>query len=139
MFRLVSLAGVVLLNGLPSLLACEGCKEPSNVAGQSGVGGISASFSWSVVFMLGVIAFLLTGLVVMMVRSCKQLAAQHNPSAAYVTSRSADYSIVRVLLRAWRALEFRISNFGMRIGRFATSNPQSAFQIRNPNSAIRDS
>jgi hypothetical protein len=82
MFRLVSLAGIVLLNDLPSLFACEGCKEPSNVAGQSGVAGISASFSWSVLFMLGVTAFLLTGLILMMVRSCKQLAIQHNSNGA---------------------------------------------------------
>jgi len=104
MYRLIPLAGVVLLGHLPSLFACEGCKEPSNVAGQSGVAGISASFSWSVLFMLGVTAFLLTGLVLMMVRSCKQLAAQHNPNAAYVSRGGVDFSVRRAVLQVWRGL-----------------------------------
>jgi hypothetical protein len=78
MLRLVSLTGIFLTNYLPSVLACEGCKEPSNVAGGSGVAGISASFSWSVVFMLGMLTFLLTGMLFMIIRSCKQLAAQQN-------------------------------------------------------------
>jgi hypothetical protein len=104
MYRLISLAGVVFLGNLPALFACEGCKEPSNVAGQSGVAGISASFSWSVLFMLGVTAFLLTGLVLMMIRSCKQLAALHNPNAAYVTRSSAGFSVRRAVLQVWRGL-----------------------------------
>ena len=78
MMRFLSLFGALLIGYLPSLMACEGCKEPSSVAGQSGVGGISASFSWSVVFMLGMLAFLLTGMVLMMIRACKQLAEQHH-------------------------------------------------------------
>jgi hypothetical protein len=78
MVRFLSLLGALLINYAPSLMACEGCKEPSNVAGDSGVAGISASFSWSVIFMIGMLAFLLTGLGFMMVRSCKQLAAQQN-------------------------------------------------------------
>ncbi len=82
MLRFLSLLGVLLTSYLPSLVACEGCKEPSNVAGDSGVGGISASFSWSVVFMLGMLACLLTGMVFMMIRSCKQLAEQQQRSAA---------------------------------------------------------
>jgi hypothetical protein len=81
MRRLFYLFSALLMSDLPSLMACEGCKEPSNVAGDSGVAGISASFSWSVVFMLGMLAFLLTGLVLMMVRSCKQLAEQQHPAA----------------------------------------------------------
>lgn len=68
--------GALMLSYGPSLMACEGCKEPSNVIGDSGVGGISASFSWSVVFMLGMLAFLLCGMVRMMIRSSRQLAAQ---------------------------------------------------------------
>ena len=78
MMRFLSLFGALLMSYLPSLMACEGCKEPSNVAGDSGVAGISASFSWSVVFMLGMLAFLLTGMVLMMIRSCKQLAEQQH-------------------------------------------------------------
>jgi hypothetical protein len=78
MLRFFSLLGLSLMSYLPSMVACEGCKEPSNVAGDSGVGGISASFSWSVIFMLGMLAFLLTGMVLMMIRSCKQLAEQHH-------------------------------------------------------------
>jgi hypothetical protein len=104
MYRLISLAGVLVLGYLPSLFACEGCKEPSNVAGQSGVAGISASFSWSVLFMLGVTGFLMTGFVLMMVRSCKQLAAHHNPNAAYVARGSADFSVRRAVVRVWRGL-----------------------------------
>jgi hypothetical protein len=78
MLRFLSLLAALLMSNMPSVLACEGCKEPSNVAGDSGVGGISASFSWSVVFMLGMLAFLLTGMVCMMIRSCKQLAEQQH-------------------------------------------------------------
>ena len=78
MFRFLSMIGVLMLSYGPALMACEGCKEPSNVIGDSGVGGISASFSWSVVFMLGMLAFLLTGMVLMMIHSCKQLAEQHH-------------------------------------------------------------
>ena len=76
MLRFFTLFGTLLMSNLPSLMACEGCKEPANVAGDSGVAGISASFSWSVVFMLGMLAFLLSGMVIMMVRTCRQLAAQ---------------------------------------------------------------
>jgi hypothetical protein len=78
MLRFLSLLAALSMSYLPSVMACEGCKEPSSVAGESGVGGISASFSWSVVFMLGMLAFLLTGMVLMMIRSCKQLAEQQN-------------------------------------------------------------
>jgi hypothetical protein len=81
MLRFLSLLAALLMSNMPSLLACEGCKEPSNVAGDSGVAGISASFSWSVIFMIGMVAFLLTGMVLMMVRSCKQLAEQRHPAA----------------------------------------------------------
>jgi hypothetical protein len=76
MLRFLSMIGALMLSYGPSLMACEGCKEPSNVIGDSGVGGISASFSWSVVFMLGMLAFLICGLVRMMIRSCRQLAEQ---------------------------------------------------------------
>jgi hypothetical protein len=75
MLRFLSMIGALMLSYGPSLMACEGCKEPSNVIGDSGVGGISASFSWSVVFMLGMLAFLLCGMVRMMIRSSRQLAA----------------------------------------------------------------
>ena len=74
--RLLWLISALLMSYLPSLVACEGCKEPSNVIGASGVGGIGASFSWSVLFMIGMLAFLMTGMVLMMIRSCRQLAAQ---------------------------------------------------------------
>jgi hypothetical protein len=76
MLRLLSLLAALLMNYVPSLVACEGCKEPSNVTGASGVSGIGASFSWSVLFMIGMLAFLLSGMVFMMIRSCRQLAAQ---------------------------------------------------------------
>jgi hypothetical protein len=86
MLRFLSLMAALLMSYLPSLVACEGCKEPSNVAGDSGVAGISASFSWSVIFMIGMVAFLLTGMVLMMVRSCKQLAKQRHPGAISLPS-----------------------------------------------------
>src|ERR1700761_7157473 len=76
MLRFLPIFGALLMSNLPSLMACEGCKEPANVAGDSGVAGISSSFSWSVVFMLGMLAFLLSGMVIMMVRTCRQLAEQ---------------------------------------------------------------
>jgi hypothetical protein len=109
MFRLVSLAGLLLLNNLPSLLACEGCKEPSNVAGQSGVAGISASFSWSVLFMLTVVASLLTGLVFMMVRSCRQLAAQHESTGAPLPVASrVPVPVRRLSVPGWRGIRARL-------------------------------
>jgi hypothetical protein len=76
MLRFLSLLSALFLSYLPSLLACEGCKEPADVTGASGAGGIGASFSWSVLFMIGMSAFLMSGMVLMMIRSCKQLAAQ---------------------------------------------------------------
>jgi len=76
MLRLLWLLSALLMSYVPSLVACEGCKEPSNVIGASGVGGIGASFSWSVLFMIGMLAFLMSGVVLMMVRSCRQLADQ---------------------------------------------------------------
>jgi hypothetical protein len=90
MGRFISLLGVFLLSCAPSLLACEGCKEPSNVAGDSGVAGISASFSWSVLFMIGMLGLLMSCLVVMMIRSCKQLAQQQqgNQTAHFASSPS---------------------------------------------------
>lgn len=77
MLRFLSAVTALWLSLIPSVFACEGCKEPSNVAGASGVDGISAGFSWSVIFMLGAVASVLGGLVWMMVRSCKQLDASH--------------------------------------------------------------
>ena len=76
MLRLLSLLSALLMGYVPALIACEGCKEPSNVTGASGVSGIGASFSWSVLFMVGMLAFLISGMVFMMIRSCRQLAAQ---------------------------------------------------------------
>jgi hypothetical protein len=90
MLRFLSLLAVLLMSYLPSLVACEGCKEPANVAGDSGVAGISASFSWSVLFMIGMVAFLLTGMVLMMIRSCKQLEEKRHPAAK---SRPADFGL----------------------------------------------
>jgi hypothetical protein len=80
MVRLVSLLAALSMSYMPSLMACEGCKEPSNVAGDSGVAGISASFSWSVLFMICMLGMLLSCLIVMMIRSCKQLAQQQQAS-----------------------------------------------------------
>ncbi len=77
MFRHFFVFCALLISYVPSLVACEGCKEPSNVAGDSGVAGISASFSWSVVFMLGMLTFLISGMVFMTIRSCRQLAELH--------------------------------------------------------------
>src|ERR1700747_16706 len=105
MLRFLSLFGALLIGYLPSLMACEGCKEPSNVAGDSGVGGISASFSWSVIFMLGMVAFLLTGMLFMIIRSCKELAAQQNPVAEAMpesTGRRVRFIVWRPLFALWR-------------------------------------
>jgi hypothetical protein len=71
----------LILVAAPSVLACEGCKEPTNVAGGGGVDGISAGFSGSVVFMLGVVGALLGGFVWMIARSCRQLESSHRQSA----------------------------------------------------------
>jgi hypothetical protein len=75
MLRFVSLLCLLWLNVVPSLLACPGCKEPSNVAGASGVNGISAGFSWSVLFMLFSVASIIGGMTFMIVRSCRKLEA----------------------------------------------------------------
>jgi hypothetical protein len=105
MVRLIYVTGVLLMSYLPSVLACEGCKEPSNVAGDSGVGGISASFSWSVIFMLAMVAFLLSGMLFMMIRSCKELAAQQNPVTEAMpepVGRRVRFIVRRPLFTAWR-------------------------------------
>ena len=64
------------MNFVPSLMACPGCKEPSNVAGASGVSGISAAFSWSVLFMLFSVAATMGGMILMIVRSCRRIEAR---------------------------------------------------------------
>ena len=76
MLRLLSLGGSLFLSYIPAVFACEGCKEPSSVTGASGVDGISAGFSWSVIFMLGAVGSVLGGLMWMVVRTCKQLSAE---------------------------------------------------------------
>ena len=76
MLRLLSLGTFLFLSYIPAVFACEGCKEPSSVTGASGVDGISAGFSWSVIFMLGAVGSVLGGLVWMVVRTCKQLSAE---------------------------------------------------------------
>jgi hypothetical protein len=108
MFRVLSIIGALMLSYGPSLVACEGCKEPSNVIGDSGVGGISASFSWSVVFMLGMLTFLLCGMIRMMIRSSRQLAAQQAQ-----VGRSTGYG------EATSELRFRgfASEAGLQVGR----------------------
>ncbi len=110
MLRLVSLTSIAVMSYLPSVLACEGCKEPSNVAGDSGVAGISASFSWSVIFMIGMIAFLLTGMIFMIIRSCKQLAAQQNPAVVEARPESAGrkwvFGFRRPAFAAWQGAKF---------------------------------
>jgi len=78
---LASLIGTFLMNA-PSVMACEGCKEPSSVAGSGGVDGISLGFSASVIFMLTVVGLILTGFIWMMARSCRQLDAAHRSAAA---------------------------------------------------------
>jgi membrane-associated phospholipid phosphatase len=82
MSRLLVLLSTLMMSFVPSLLACEGCKEPSSVAGASGLSGISAGFSWSVLFMIGTVIFLVSGMVMMMIRACKQLAEQHSAASA---------------------------------------------------------
>jgi hypothetical protein len=63
----------LLLANLPAAFACPGCKEPSSVAGDAGVSGISLGFSVSVLFMLGMIGTILGGMLCMIVRTCKHL------------------------------------------------------------------
>jgi hypothetical protein len=77
---LASLVGAVLMNA-PAVMACEGCKEPSSVAGNGGVDGISLGFSASVLFMLAMVGFILGGFIWMIARSCRQLEAAHRAAA----------------------------------------------------------
>jgi hypothetical protein len=100
MLRLVSLFSLLWMTFVPSLMACPGCKEPSNVAGASGVNGISAGFSWSVLFMLFSVASIMGGMIFMMVRSCRQLEGQRdvsNQSRASVAApgRESDFGTNR--------------------------------------------
>ena len=78
---LASLIGAVLANA-PAVMACEGCKEPSSVAGNGGVDGISFGFSASVIFMLVMVGGILGGFSWMAARSCRQLEAAHRAAAA---------------------------------------------------------
>jgi hypothetical protein len=78
---LASLVGAVLANA-PAVMACEGCKEPSSVAGNGGVDGISLGFSASVIFMLVMVGSILGGLAWMIARSCRELDAAHRAAAA---------------------------------------------------------
>jgi hypothetical protein len=78
---LASLIGAVLANA-PAVMACEGCKEPSSVAGNGGVDGTSFGFSASVIFMLAMVGTLLGGFFWMAARSCRQLEAAHRAAAA---------------------------------------------------------
>ena len=73
---LAPLIGVLLVNA-PAVFACEGCKEPSSVAGGGGVDGVSFGFSSSVIFMLAMVGFIIGGFVWMIARSCRQLDAAH--------------------------------------------------------------
>jgi hypothetical protein len=77
---LASLIGAVLANA-PAVMACEGCKEPSSVAGGGGVDGISLGFSASVIFMLVMVGSILSGFAWMMAKSCRQLDAAHRAAA----------------------------------------------------------
>jgi hypothetical protein len=77
---LTSLVGVFLANA-PAVMACEGCKEPSSVAGGGGVDGISFGFSASVIFMLAMVGGILGGFVWMTARSCRQLDAAHRSAS----------------------------------------------------------
>jgi hypothetical protein len=78
---LASVIGAVLANA-PAVMACEGCKEPSSVAGNGGVDGISFGFSASVIFMLVMVFGILGGFFWMAARSCRQLEAAHQAAAA---------------------------------------------------------
>jgi hypothetical protein len=77
---LASVVGAVLANA-PAVMACEGCKEPSSVAGNGGVDGISFGFSGSIIFMLAVVGSILGGLAWMIARSCRQLDAAHRSAS----------------------------------------------------------
>src|SRR5258708_39362332 len=66
---LASLIGAVLANA-PAVMACEGCKEPSSVAGNGGVGGISFGFLASGIFILVMVVSILGGVFLVASRSC---------------------------------------------------------------------
>jgi hypothetical protein len=79
---LASVIGAVLANA-PAVMACEGCKEPSSVAGNGGVDGISFGFSASVIFMLIMVGSILSGFAWMMARNCRQLDEAHRSASAH--------------------------------------------------------
>jgi hypothetical protein len=78
---LASVLGAVLANA-PAVMACEGCKEPSSVAGNGGVDGISFGYSASVIFMLAMVGSILSVFAWMMARSCRQLDEAHRSASA---------------------------------------------------------
>jgi hypothetical protein len=78
---LATVLGAILANA-PAVMACEGCKEPSSVAGNGGVDGISFGYSASVIFMLFMVGSILSGFAWMMVRSCRQLDEAHRSASA---------------------------------------------------------
>jgi hypothetical protein len=88
---LASLLGAFLANA-PAVMACEGCKEPSSVAGGGGVDGISLGFSASVIFMLFMVGSILGGFAWMMAKSCRQLDAAHRAAATQTNWSPTDWS-----------------------------------------------
>ncbi len=81
MGRLLPFSLLYFLSSVSSVIACEGCKEPSSVNGASGIDGISTGFSVSVLFMLAMVASILGGLLWMIVRYCKALDSAHRVAA----------------------------------------------------------
>jgi hypothetical protein len=79
---LATLIGAIMANA-PAAMACEGCKEPSSVAGNGGVDGISLGFSASVIFMLIMVGSILSGFAWMISRSCRQLDEAHRSASAH--------------------------------------------------------
>ena len=72
--------------------------------------------------MLGVVSFLLTGMVFMMIRSCKELAAQQNPNAAPVESRNDILvNLRRASAGAWGHMRGTVCYLQKQAGRFRES------------------
>src|SRR5260221_10506283 len=78
---LASLIGAVLANA-PAVMACEGCKEPSSVAGNGGVDGISFGFSASVIFILVMVGGIFCGFFLLASRCCCPMEVAYRAAAA---------------------------------------------------------
>lgn len=71
-------AAAFLAAGVPSLLACNGCRNPGEAMGEEpGTVMAGIAFSWSIMFMLVVVMLVVAGLTVYIARTCRRVDLEH--------------------------------------------------------------